>query len=254
MSFLSCTYFTIAKKHKAIAWHSLVWFPGKAKRWKQSCSTCPSTKNPTCSPKPLQPQAPLKSWEGKIAFRPQVSSMDTSHRNPAGIKAQEPNSNEWIIQRWQEVVALLLWLKTSVLGGPALFPRASSGISKWIFSLLCRHRSCQRRSGCLWLVPSCVISSRTVVQPHQGVFSTQRKSSLWAELLSQKPYFPLCSSLQRASTGDFGAQQQWPSNNQSSSVSFHWLVNIKLLSPCFCYFRNTTVTFPFGLPSKFFAV
>lgn len=63
-----------------------------------------------------------------------------------------------------------------------------------------------------------------------------------------------CSYLQITSMGDFGIQQQWSLNNQFSSVSFHWLVNIKPLSSCCHYFGNTTVTFLFGLSSKIFTV
>lgn len=135
---LPCTYFIVVENTRP--WHGTHWV-GLLERQKGESRTVllvPSHqhKEPQALTKTLQPQAPLEPWEDGIV-------LDTSHRNPAGVKAQEPNSNE--LPRWQEMVAaLLLWLKPCHSRSFCSFPRASLGISTWVFPLLCRHRSYAR--------------------------------------------------------------------------------------------------------------
>lgn len=117
---LSCAYFMCCKKHKAITLHLLVRLPGKAR-------LVPSQQH-----KELHLLTKiLKPWEGGIVFR---------HRCPACTAATQSSRGKstgaqqwWTTQRWEEMAALLLWLKTCLSGKScSSCSRASWGISTGI--------------------------------------------------------------------------------------------------------------------------
>lgn len=168
---LSCAYFMWCKNPKAITLHS--------------------------------------SWEGKaLLLTPSQQHRElhlltkgSSHRSPAGMKAQEPRS-------WELPRAGRRWLhccsdcKHATLGSPAPLPRASWALSTGILSLLGWHRSSAR--GSLAFLAGALLCDFTQnrVQPHQGVFSTHKNQCVGRRTWS-KALFSLLLLIPKSPHGTF---------------------------------------------------